>query len=31
MVLTVDHKISKEALEDIASVDGIEKANVVEV
>ena len=31
MVLTVDHKISKEALEDIASVDGIEEANVVEV
>jgi D-3-phosphoglycerate dehydrogenase len=31
MVLTVDHKISKEALKDIASVDGIEEANVVEI
>ncbi|MEE8402472.1 MAG: phosphoglycerate dehydrogenase [Candidatus Hydrothermarchaeaceae archaeon] len=31
MILTVDQKISKETLEDISSVDGIEKANVVEI
>lgn len=30
-VLTVDHKISKEALKAISVVDGIEKVNVVEV
>jgi D-3-phosphoglycerate dehydrogenase len=31
MVLTVDQKISKKVLEDIAGVDGIDKADVVEV
>ena len=31
MVLTVDQKISKKVLEDITSVDGIDKADVVEV
>ncbi|MEE8401143.1 MAG: phosphoglycerate dehydrogenase [Candidatus Hydrothermarchaeaceae archaeon] len=31
MVLTIDNKISKEALEDITSVDGIERVKFVEI